>query len=67
MDLTPVIAEMASEAQKTVSADKTALRAADRVTEAVADPDAQYREMTPWNAKTATGAMGGSRMVRRFP
>ncbi len=58
MDLTPVIAEMASEAQKTVSADKTALRAADRVTDAAADPDAQYRELTPWNGKTATGAMG---------
>ena len=67
MDLTPVIAEMASEAQKTVSADKTALRAADRVTDAAADPDAQYRELTPWNGKTATGAMGASRMVRRFP
>ena len=67
MDLTPVIAEMASEAQKTVSADKTALRAADRVTDAAADSDAQYRELTPWNGKTATGAMGASRMVRRFP
>lgn len=66
MDLTPVMAEMAAEARKTVSADKTALRAADRVTEAAADPDAQYREIAPWNGKRATGAMG-SRMVRRFP
>lgn len=37
-----------------------------RVTEAAADPDAQYREIAPWNGKRATGAMG-SRMVRRFP
>ena len=66
MDLTPVMAEMAAEARKTVSADKTALRAAGRVTEAAADPDAQYREIAPWNGKRATGAMG-SRMVRRFP
>ena len=66
MDLTPVMAEMAAEAQKTVAADKTALRAAGRVTEAAADPDAQYREIAPWNGKRATGAMG-SRMVRSFP
>lgn len=57
MDLTPVIAEMAQEAAKTVDSTATAARAQSRVAETAADPDAQYRELTPFTGKCGAGGL----------
>ncbi len=55
MDLTPVIAEMAQEAAKTVDSTATAARAQSRVADTAANPDAQYQELTPFTGKCGAG------------
>ena len=58
MDLTPIVAEMAREAGKTVDAMAVSGRAQARVTATAAAPQNQYAQFETFTGKCAAGAMG---------